>query len=182
MNKLYKYRQLFENFFSLSILNALNVLLPLVTLPYILHTVGKANYGAYSYVYTVLQYVILFSTYGFNFSATKQISQCREDKETVSRIYNAVIACKSIIAVVLSMLLLLFSRIVFKDETGILMFLYGLGMVVGDIFTPVWLFQGMEKMKYMTIVNASSKILFAILIFGAYGIGYDSSQFIYTQF
>ena len=165
MNKLYKYRQLFENFFSLSILNALNVLLPLVTLPYILHTVGKANYGAYSYVYTVLQYVILFSTYGFNFSATKQISQCREDKETVSRIYNAVIACKSIIAVVLSMLLLLFSRIVFKDETGILMFLYGLGMVVGDIFTPVWLFQGMEKMKYMTIVNASSKILFAILIF-----------------
>ena len=165
MNKLYKYRQLFENFFSLSILNALNVLLPLVTLPYILHTVGKANYGAYSYVYAVLQYVILFSTYGFNFSATKQISQCREDKETVSRIYNAVIACKSIIAVVLSMLLLLFSRIVFKDETGILMFLYGLGMVVGDIFTPVWLFQGMEKMKYMTIVNASSKILFAILIF-----------------
>ena len=146
-------------------MNALNVLLPLVTLPYILHTVGKANYGAYSYVYAVLQYVILFSTYGFNFSATKQISQCREDKETVSRIYNAVIACKSIIAVVLSMLLLLFSRIVFKDETGILMFLYGLGMVVGDIFTPVWLFQGMEKMKYMTIVNASSKILFTILIF-----------------
>ncbi len=165
MDKLRRYRQLIENFFSLSILNALNVLLPLVTLPYILHTVGKANYGAYSYVYAVLQYVILFSTYGFNFSATKQISQCREDKETVSRIYNAVIACKSIIAVVLSMLLLLFSRIVFKDETGILMFLYGLGMVVGDIFTPVWLFQGMEKMKYMTIVNASSKILFTILIF-----------------
>lgn len=165
MGILNKYRQLIENFFSLSILNALNVLLPLVTLPYILHTVGKANYGAYSYVYTVLQYVILFSTYGFNFSATKQISQCREDKETVSRIYNAVIACKSIIAVVLSMLLLLFSRIVFKDEIGILMFLYGLGMVAGDIFTPVWLFQGMEKMKYITIVNASSKILFAILIF-----------------
>ena len=45
------------------------------------------------------------------------------------------------------------------------MFLYGLGMVVGDIFTPVWLFQGMEKMKYMTLVNASSKVLFTVLIF-----------------
>ena len=165
MNKLYKYRQLFENFFSLSILNALNVLLPLVTLPYILYVVGKANYGVYSYVYAVLQYVILFSTYGFNFSATKQISQCRNDKEAVSRIYNAVIACKGIIAVVLSLLLLLFSRIVFKDDTGVLMFLYGLGMLIGDIFTPVWLFQGMEKMKYMTLVNASSKVLFTVLIF-----------------
>lgn len=163
--QLKRYRQIIENFFSLSILNALNVLLPLVTLPYILHTVGKANYGAYSYVYVVLQYVILFSTYGFNFSATKQISQCRDNKEAVTRIYNAVIVCKSVIAVALSALLLLFSRLVFKDEVGVLMFFYGLGMVIGDIFTPVWLFQGMEKMKYMTIVNASSKILFTILIF-----------------
>ena len=159
------YRRVLENFLSLSILNALNVLLPLVTLPYILHTVGKANYGVYSYVYVVLQYVILFSTYGFNFSATKQIAQCRDDVQAVSRIYNAVIACKGIIAVLLSALLLLFSRLVFKDDVGVLMFFYGLGMVVGDIFTPVWLFQGMEKMKYMTIVNASSKILFTILIF-----------------
>ena len=163
--QLKKNKQIIENFFSLSVLNALNVLLPLITLPYILHVVGKANYGVYSYVYAVLQYVILFSTYGFNFSATKQISQCRDDKDAVSRIYNAVIACKGIIAVVLSLLLLLFSRIVFKDDLGVLMFLYGLGMVVGDIFTPIWLFQGMEKMKYMTIVNASSKILFTILIF-----------------
>ena len=163
--QLKRYRQIIENFFSLSILNALNVLLPLVTLPYILHTVGKANYGVYSYVYAVLQYVILFSTYGFNFSATKQISQCRDNKEAVTRIYNAVIVCKGIIAVVLSVLLLLLSRLVFKDEVGLLMFFYGLGMVVGDIFTPVWLFQGMEKMKYMTIVNASSKILFTVLIF-----------------
>ena len=62
MAEIRKYRQVIENFFSLSILNALNVLLPLVTLPYILHVVGKANYGAYSYVYAVLQYVILFST------------------------------------------------------------------------------------------------------------------------
>ena len=163
--KISRYRHIIENFFSLSILNALNVLLPLITLPYILHTVGKANYGVYSYVYVVLQYVILFSTYGFNFSATKKISQCRDDRETVSRIYNAVIACKGIIALALTVFLLFFSRLVFKDDVGVLMFLYGLGMVIGDIFTPVWLFQGMEKMKYMTIVNASSKILFTILIF-----------------
>ena len=160
-----KYKQVIENFFSLSILNALNVALPLVTLPYILHVVGKANYGVYSYVYAVVQYVILFSTYGFNFSATKQISQCRDDKQMVTRIYSAVTACKGLIAIVLSVVLLLLSRWVFKDAIGTWMFVYGLGMIVGDVFTPVWLFQGMEKMRYMTIVNASSKILFTILIF-----------------
>lgn len=162
---LHKNRQLIENFFSLSVLNALNVLLPLITLPYILYVIGKGNYGAYSYIYTIIQYVILFSTYGFNFSATKQISQCRDNAEAVSRIYSAVTAGKAVIAVALILLLLLFSNFVLKDSAGVLMFLYGLGMVVGDVFTPVWLFQGMERMKYMTIVNASSKILFTILIF-----------------
>ena len=158
-------KKVVENFFSLSILNALNVVLPLLTLPYILHVVGKANYGAYSYVYAIVQYVILFSTYGFNFSATKQISQSRDDVVAVTRIYNAVTACKGLIALVLSIGLLLMSRWVFRDSVGAWMFIYGLGMVVGDVFTPVWLFQGMEKMKFMTIVNASSKILFTILIF-----------------
>lgn len=163
--KLDRYKQIIENFFSLSILNGLNVLLPFVTLPYILKTIGTEHYGAYSYIYGVSQYVIMLSTYGFNFSATKRISQCRDDKQKVSNLFNSVIASKSIIALVLVVLLLLLSHWVFKDNFGTLMFVYSLGMVIGDIFTPIWLFQGMEKMKFMTIVNASSKILFTILIF-----------------
>lgn len=163
--KIGHYKQVIENFFSLSILNGLNVLLPLVTLPYIMSVVGKANYGAYSYIYTIVQYVILFSTYGFNFSATKLISQSRDDKEAVARIYNAVTAAKAMIALAISVVLMICARWVFKDEVGTWMFVYGLGMIVGDVLTPVWLFQGLEKMKYMTIVNASSKILFTVLIF-----------------
>jgi PST family polysaccharide transporter len=76
-----------------------------------------------------------------------------------------VTASKALIAVFLSVGLLLCGKFVFKDGIGTLMFVYGLGMVIGDVLTPIWLFQGMEKMKYMTIVNASSKILFTILIF-----------------
>jgi PST family polysaccharide transporter len=153
------------NFMYLSVLNALNVLLPLITLPYLMRTVGKANYGIYSYVYMILQYVILFATYGFNFSATKQISQCRDDRDRVNVIYNSVIASKLLIGATSIVLIMLFSHFVFKDEQAPLMFLFGMGMVAGDILTPVWLFQGMEKMKYMTLVNASSKILFTILVF-----------------
>ena len=159
------YGRVTGNFFYLSVLNALNIILPLITLPYLMRTVGKGNYGIYSYVYMILQYVITFSTYGFNFSATKQISQCRDDKEKVNVIYNSVIISKIMIGTALIVLLFLFSRFVFRDEQAPLMFVFGLGMVVGDILTPLWLFQGMEKMKYMTLVNASSKILFTVLVF-----------------
>lgn len=158
-------RKVTGNFLYLSVLNGLNILLPLITLPYILGVVGKANYGIYAYVYTVLQYIIIIATYGFNFSATKQISQCRDDVRKVNTIYNAVIICKFLIAVVLCAIVMALSRFILKDDIAPYMFLLGLGMVIGDVITPVWLFQGMERMKYMTIVNASSKILFTLLVF-----------------
>lgn len=160
-----KYKHVIENFFSLSILNAINIILQLITLPYILNVVGKANYGIYSYVFIVIQYIILFSTYGFNYSATKQISQCRDNMNAVIRVYNAVIGCKSLIAFFLVVVVMVFPRVIFKEHIGYEMFLLGVGMIVGDIVTPIWLFQGMEKMKYMTLVNSSSKILFTILVF-----------------
>lgn len=160
-----KYKQVIENFFSLSVLNAVNIVLQLVTLPYILGVVGKANYGIYAYVFMVIQYIILFSTYGFNYSATKQISQLRDDNAAVTRIYNAVIGCKALIALVLVVVVVACSRWVFEESIGFEMFLLGTGMVLGDIMNPVWLFQGMEKMKYMTLVNSTSKILFTVLVF-----------------
>ena len=160
-----KYRQVIENFFSLSVLNAVNIVLQLVTLPYILGVVGKANYGIYAYVFMVIQYIILFSTYGFNYSATKQISQLRDDNSAVTRIYNAVIGCKTLIALVLVVAVVACSRWVFEESIGFEMFLLGIGMILGDIMNPVWLFQGMEKMKYMTLVNSTSKILFTVLVF-----------------
>lgn len=160
-----RYRQVIENFFSLSVLNAVNIVLQLITLPYILGVVGKANYGIYAYVFMVIQYIILFSTYGFNFSATKQISQLRDDNAAVTRIYNAVIGCKTLIALVLVLAVVACSRWVFEESIGFEMFLLGTGMILGDIMNPVWLFQGMEKMKYMTLVNSTSKILFTVLVF-----------------
>ena len=160
-----RYRQVIENFFSLSVLNAVNIVLQLITLPYILGVVGKANYGIYAYVFMVIQYIILFSTYGFNYSATKQISQLRDDNAAVTRIYNAVIGCKTLIALVLVLAVVACSRWVFEESIGFEMFLLGTGMILGDIMNPVWLFQGMEKMKYMTLVNSTSKILFTVLVF-----------------
>lgn len=160
-----KYKQVIENFFSLSVLNAVNIVLQLITLPYILSIVGKANYGIYSYVFMVVQYIILFSTYGFNFSATKKISLLRDDNAAVTSIYNAVIGCKMLIAIVLVVAVVLCSDWVFEEEIGFVMFLLGIGMIVGDILNPVWLFQGMEKMKFMTLVNSSSKIIFTVLVF-----------------
>jgi PST family polysaccharide transporter len=165
IDSLKNHQSLVESFFSLSILNGLNILLPLISLPYILRIVGAANYGAYSYVYVLVQYLLLITSYGFNYSATKQISQNRDNPEKVNNVYNSIIACRFMLLGISIVFFWLLSSLLLKTEVDKLMFLMGVGMVIGDILNPAWLFQGMEKMRYMTIVNIISKCVFTILIF-----------------
>lgn len=160
-----KYKSLIESFFSLSILNGLNVLLPLVTIPYIIATVGISNFGKYSYVYVIIQYLLLINSYGFNYSTTKQIAQNRDDHSKINSIYNAVISCRIILFIGATLFFILISPLILKSDDEILMFFLGLATVLGDVFSSVWLFQGMERMRYMTIINFFSKILFTVLIF-----------------
>lgn len=158
-------KALLESFFSLSILNGLNVILPLITLPYILRVVGAANYGVYSYVYVIVQYLLILNTYGFDYSATKQIAQNRHNVDEVNKIYNTVIACRVLLLLGGVVLFGILSPFLLGTHTKYVMFLMGLGIVIGDTFNPVWLFQGMEKMRFLTIVNFISKSIFTILIF-----------------
>lgn len=159
------HKSLAESFFSLSVLNMIESLLPLITLPYILRVIGAANYGVYSYILVIIQYSQLINAYGFNFSATKQISQNRDNPQRINEIYSAVISCRLLLFLVSAVVVLALSPLLLQTKQELLMFLMGLGIVLGDSLNPVWLFQGKEKMRYMTIVNSSTKIFFTLLIF-----------------
>ncbi len=154
------------------------MIMPLVTLPYLIKVIGIEKYGAYSIVFSLIQYVILFSAYGFSFSTTKQISQYRENKEFVNEVFNSTLICRFIIAFVTTVPVFLLCAFFYPEEYS-LMFLLGVGMILGDIVNPVWLYQGMEKMRFMTFVNLISKTIFTILIF--VGIRQES-DYIYVTF
>lgn len=160
-----KHRSLLESFFSLSVLNGVVFLIPILTLPYVLRIVGPANYGLYGFIYILVQYVLIFNNYGFDYSATKEIAQNRHDPACVNRIYNAVIGCRLLMFAAASLFFFALSPWLLPSSTHRWMFLGGLTLVLGNTFTAVWLFQGMEKMRYLTLVNVLGKLLFLLLIF-----------------
>jgi polysaccharide transporter, PST family len=159
------YNHIVKNFLSLSILNGLNFVLPLISLPYLVRVLGPEKYGSFAFASVIIQYSLLISNYGFAFSGTKLISENRNKLNEVSQIFWSIIIIRLLITLALLIILGACILVIPKLHTERLLYVFALGIVFGDIFMPTWFFQGVEKMQYITIINSSSKIVFTVLIF-----------------
>lgn len=158
-------KRLLTNFFSLSALQMVNYILPLIVIPYLFTTLGAEKFGLIVFAQAVVIYFGLFVNYGFNLSATKEISIHRDNVKKISEIYSSVTTIKVIFSLIAFGVfnLMVFSLDRFSEDWKLYLFTFG--TIVESILFPIWFFQGMERMKYITIIYTISKIVVTALIF-----------------
>ena len=158
-------KRLLSNFFSLSLLQLFTYVLPLLTLPYLVRVLGTEKFGLVMFAQAFIIFFNILVDYGFNLSATREVAVNRESKEKLTEIFSSVMSIKFILIVIsfaiLSIVIFLFDNFSDNIDLFYLTFLW----VIGQALFPVWYFQGLEKMKYITIVNVTSKLIFTIAIF-----------------
>lgn len=158
-------KAILENFFSLSALQMATILLPLITLPYVLRVLGYEKYGLIVLAASLIGYFQSLVDYSFNVTAVRDVATHRNNPKKLSVIYSRVMTVKMLF---LALALSVISAIVwlyppFHAEKEL--FFVTMLSLVGFALFPEWFFQGMEKMKYITFINVTIKVLFTASIF-----------------
>jgi len=170
-------KRLLSNFFSLSALQGLNMLLPLITMPYLVRVLGVENFGLVNFALSIIMYFNILVSFGFDLSATREISIHRDNTKKVSEIFSSVMIIKTVLGLISFFILSLLILSLGSIKEHYMLYYATFGIVIGNVIFPAWFFQGMERMKYITYVNVISRLFFTILIFI---LVHESSDYIYV--
>lgn len=158
-------QRVFANFSYLSLLQIGSYVLPIITYPYLAKVIGVAGFGKIAFAMSLIVYFMTITDWGYNFTATRDVARNRENQEKISTIYSIVTTsklCLLLISTIVLAIIIIF--IPYLRENSIVI-IFSFTMVIGYTIFPEWLFQGLENMKLIVILNLLSKLLFTILIF-----------------
>jgi len=158
-------RRVFKNLFSLFFLRGSLHFLHFITYPFLMRMLGLERFGLVVFAQSVIMFFSIVTDFGFNLSAVKEISVERENKKRVEEIFNSVFLIKLFLAFVVFLILLLLVNFVDKFKSEKVFFLLMYGYLVGYVFFPIWFFQGLEDMKYITYFNLAGRVVYTVLLF-----------------
>lgn len=158
-------RGLASNFMALSLVKVTDYLIPLITLPYLARVLGVDKFGVVYFSQAFIQYFVSLVEYGFNFSGTRAVTQNRNDRAELERILARVLFSKLLLTFVSLVIMLALVTLVPPLRKYAILHLCTFGLVFGEVLLPLWFFQGLEQMKYVTIFNCLGKMLFAGALF-----------------
>lgn len=157
--------QILENISYISLLQVFNLVAPLITYPYLVRVLGEELYGYVLTAQVLASYFALLIDFGSNNVCAKHLSINRDSKEKVSEILCSVLLVRLLLFIVGFVVYFAIVIMVPIYNKYLVLFIVSYGMNFNELLFPQFVFQGLEKMKYTTILNILVKLVFISMIF-----------------
>ena len=157
--------RLFDNIAALYLLQGVNYLIPMAVLPFMVRVLGMNIYGLVAFSQAFAQYFVIFTDYGFNLSATRSIARYRDDLQEIRNIFWQVLLLKSALMSIGFLLLWCVAFAIPRVRHDMAYFLMAFIAVAGNVLFPQWYFQGIERMRYISVFTGIAKAVSAALLF-----------------
>ncbi|OKO83890.1 oligosaccharide flippase family protein [Bradyrhizobium sp. AS23.2] len=142
---------------SLAIMHAVDVLQPLLILPYAGRVLGPLHFGQYAYALSIGWLATTVVDYGFHWTAQRAAASARHEPAVIASLFAEITATKATLCFVVTLA-------VVAAADGLLavsrpMLLCAMLNAVGGIVFPTWLFIALERAWQATIAVVVSRSL-----------------------
>ncbi len=160
-----KDRRLTTNIASLGALQVSNFIVTLITLPYLARVLGVSAWGEVVFVQLVVNYFIWFANWGFYHGATRRVAATRKDSTGLNIIFSTVWSAQwlltGLILTIILFVIYLFSSKITNPE----LYIAASGLLIGNLFMPLWFLNGMEFIKESAMIQLFIKVMALPFIF-----------------
>lgn len=161
-----KKSRLLENIFSMVTLRAMEYILSFILIPYLLRVLGPAQYGAIAFMQGIIGYFNLCINYGFNMTAPRDIAQAAE--KDIPRLFSTYFWATVLLWFGVTVLFFVgygVLQAIWPVKLDLPLFFAVYTSIIGLVIFPIWYFQGIQEMRYITILNMVGRFVTMGLIF-----------------
>lgn len=158
-------KRLLGNITSLGLTRGLEYLIPLITLPYLINTLGVELYGLIDYALALALYFGAVMSYGFSVTAVRRIALARNDRNRVAEIVGETVGAIGLLIAASALIYFSIVSVVpgFR-QNGALYVVAFLQTTVQSLF-PIWYFRGIEKLSVSAGLMTGARASYLVSIF-----------------
>ena len=141
------------------------MVIPLLTIPYLARVLGPAAWGPVLAAQAFGNWLGMIFDFGFELSGTRAVARARQSPDEMPEVVHGVQSAKSLLVLATGPLLLIaFVAIPVLRENRAL-FAWALGFAVLRGFSPLWFFQGIERVDTAVGVDTTFRAIAALGVF-----------------
>lgn len=153
------------NFLYSSILTCANYFFPLLVYPYISRVLGVSNIGLISFIDSIINYLILFSTMGIAILGIREIAQVKNNIINLSQTFFSLFSLTAIATMIMVAVLIILTLFVPQLKRDSTMMFIGAIKLISNFFLVEWFYKGLEDFRYITIRSIIVRCFYVISVF-----------------
>lgn len=151
-----------KNYLYNTVYTVLNIILPLVTAPYLSRVLGTEGIGIFTFYFAIAQWFALVAKLGLTNYGTRFIAGVRDDEDKLKKHFSEIYMMQLLMTFIVSVIYLLFTLFIAENKQLSALFAIWIASV---IFDTDWFLFGLEEFRSAALRSCAVKIITTASVF-----------------
>lgn len=153
-----------KNIIFLGFVQVAQFVVPLLQFPYLSRVVGVEGFAVYVYALSLLHFLSVIVDYGFSVYLPQRVALARADRLELNKIFTSAFVIKSVFIFPTMVAYLLVAELYHANVKDGFFLIMALAMIFNGC-SLMWLYQGLEELRFFALLNVFIKAVGVSLVF-----------------